>query len=71
MGREWVRRTKSKGREERKSGRLSRAGERAVKGKEGTVIATNRGLGKRKRRKGSRGRSALIKPAKLEFSNSE
>ena len=59
--REWVRRTKRKGREERKSGRLSRAGERAVKGKEGTVIATNRGLGKRKRRKGSRGRKCINK----------
>lgn len=36
-------------------------GRRAVKGKERTVTATNRGLGKRIRRKGSRGRKCINK----------
>lgn len=54
MGREWVRAEQKAREEKRESQEGCHGQERAVKGKEGTVIATNRGLGKRKRRKGSR-----------------
>lgn len=46
--------------ERKKSGRVSRAGSRAVKDKERTVTALN-SLGKRKSRKGSRGRKCINK----------
>lgn len=50
-----------KARERREKVRKAVTGRRAVKGKEGTVIATNKGLGKRKRRKGGRGRKCINK----------
>lgn len=58
--RTWVKRTKRQGKDKRRSGRVSRAGSRAIKDKERTVIALN-SMGKRKSRKGNRGRKCINK----------